>query len=332
MESPPIVHTMELHRRANAPRFFQRPIVLGIFTLSLAFVVGAVFAAQYAMGDAEGPKAVQMAAVVTAEDPFDGIQLDAKAAMVQDLATGKILFALNPDAQLPLASITKVPLALIVSEVMDAQDTIRIPRYTSAPGTNEHFDQGAVWKVRDVVDFTLVASSNTGAEVLAEAAESPIKSRYPQAPATDATLWRMNQLAKDLQLNNTYFLNATGLDVSATQAGAYSSARDVAKLFGYAARSWPAVFAGTTRDNLLLTSAEGSTARAYNTDEALGAIPGLIMGKTGYTDLAGGNLAIVFDVGIAHPVVVVVLGSTLDGRFEDIKKLVSATQRAIIQQ
>ena len=54
------------------------------------------------------------------------------------------------------------------------------------------------------------------------------------------------------------------------------------------------------------------------------------MGKTGLTDLAGGNLAVVFDVGLAHPVVAVVLGSTEYGRFEDMQKLVTTARKAIM--
>ena len=55
------------------------------------------------------------------------------------------------------------------------------------------------------------------------------------------------------------------------------------------------------------------------------------MGKTGLTDLAGGNLAVVFDVGLAHPVVAVVLGSTESGRFVDMQKLVDAARIAVSQ-
>ena len=100
-------------------------------------------------------------------------------------------------------------------------------------------------------------------------------------------------------------------------------------LFAYAAKTWPSVFAGTTKDGILLTSVRGDTTNAINTNDALGSISGLIMGKTGLADLAGGNLAIVFDVGPAHPFVAVVLGSTQDGRFEDMKKIVSATYASV---
>ena len=141
----------------------------------------------------------------------------------------------------------------------------------------------------------------------------------------------MNRLADEIGMTKAYFLNASGLDVSSTESGAYASARDIAKLFTYAASSSLHVLSATTENGVLLSHDGGDTTAATNTNEALGDIPGLIMGKTGYTDLAGGNLAVVYGVGLAHPIVTVVLGSTRDGRFEDVRKLVPASRTALTQ-
>jgi D-alanyl-D-alanine carboxypeptidase len=51
----------------------------------------------------------------------------------------------------------------------------------------------------------------------------------------------------------------------------------------------------------------------------------LVGGKTGLTDLAGGNLAVIFDIAPNHPVAAVVLGSSEKSRFDDIEKLVDKT-------
>ena len=51
----------------------------------------------------------------------------------------------------------------------------------------------------------------------------------------------------------------------------------------------------------------------------------MIGSKTGYTALAGGNLVVVVDIGVDHPVVIAVLGSTYDGRFSDVEDLINAT-------
>jgi len=256
---------------------------------------------------------------------FDNISLLAQAAYVVDLSSGAVLYEKNVDVQLPLASLTKVAMALAVSEVLPADSSIRIPYDTSPPGSAEHLGKGDVWKVRDVINFTLIASSNGGANILADAADEKLRAKYPEAPVGAATLWRMNDIAKNLGLTNTYFLNVHGLDISATQAGAYGSARDVAKLFAYVAEHNASVFGGTTADGMLISAMSGAHTSAFNTNKALGSIPGLVMGKTGLTDLAGGNLAIVFNVGPLHPIVAVVLHSTEDGRFEDMKKIVAAS-------
>jgi D-alanyl-D-alanine carboxypeptidase len=101
-------------------------------------------------------------------------------------------------------------------------------------------------------------------------------------------------------------------------------------MFVYAASTSRASFAGTAEGSLTITSVDGKRLTIHNTDQALGAIPGVIMGKTGLTDLAGGNLAVVFDLGPGTtPIVAVVLGSTESGRFDDMKKIISATIQSL---
>ena len=71
------------------------------------------------------------------------------------------------------------------------------------------------------------------------------------------------------------------------------------------------------------------TITAEATAAPLQDIPGFMGGKTGYTDLAGGNLAAVFDLTIGRPVVAVVLHSTEAGRFADIRTLLAAARAAL---
>ena len=54
-------------------------------------------------------------------------------------------------------------------------------------------------------------------------------------------------------------------------------------------------------------------------------MPGLLAAKTGYTDLSGGNVAVVTSPGIEGPFVTVILGSSFSGRFVDLEKLSRAT-------
>jgi D-alanyl-D-alanine carboxypeptidase (penicillin-binding protein 5/6) len=304
--------------------------------LALLVLAGAGFFGAYTLAGAwYSPEvATQEAAAVASSsmpNPFASVSLIAKSAYVVDLTTGKVLYEQNEDAQLPLASLTKVALMLSVSQVLSPDAVITIPPHKTPDGTSVQIPAGSEWRAQDLIDVTLVESSNEGAELLAQAADSAIQAKYPEANASNPTLWRMNDLAGQLGLTNTYFLNVSGLDLSTTQSGAYGSAHDIATLMGFAATTSLPTFAATTHTTVTRTTIEGKAITAINTDAALDSIPGILMGKTGYTDLAGGNLAVVFDAGNGHPVVAVVLGSTEDGRFSDMKQLVPAAQTAVAE-
>lgn len=334
----PIDKRIEVAHPLPEPVETRKNTALTVTSLALVFVVGGVVTYLYfnAAPHQQLPAAQTAAVAVAAPlpDAFASVQLLAQSAYVYDLTTHQVLYTLNPDAERPLASLTKVAMALAVSEVLPPDSTITIPYDTATPGSAEILTKGSVWPVRDVLDFTLIASSNQGADILAAAANDALHAKYPQSPMTSdnsATVWRMNDIAQSLGLTSMYFDNDNGLDITTTQSGAYGSARDVGTLVAYAASTSLSTFAETTKSNMLFTNADGVTASAYNTDTALGAIPGIIMGKTGYTDLAGGNLAVVFDAGLGHPIVAVVLGSTEDGRFTDMEQLVKASIAAAAQ-
>ena len=295
-------------------------VLLGLIGLASASVVYAYL--DTATGHTEAP----LAAAAAAAPQIGEIELEASAAIVLDTITGDILYERESEAQLPLASLTKVATALAVSEVLSLDETIVIPYDTAPQGAAQRLGKGERWSVKDVITFTLVSSSNLGAQMLADAANTRTAGRYPRAPKDAAVVWRMNDIARELGLIHTYFLNVSGLDISMTQAGSYGSAGDVARLFAFAASTSPELFSGTTQGGILLVSEQGARTSAFNTNEALGSIPGLMLGKTGYTDLARGNLAVVFDAGIGHPIVAVVLGSSYEGRFTDMRALVRATR------
>lgn len=301
----------------------------GVSALVLMFFANASLTVAYLSSGGEIASAASQTAAATIENPFDTVSIAAESAYVLDLTTDRVLYSKNPAARLPLASLTKVPLVLAVSEAFSSGMMITIPSHTPPDGAGIRLPAGLRFTAQDLIGFTLAASSNEGAAILTEAAEESLRVKYPPSTPGAAVLWRMNDIAKNLGLDDMVFLNTHGLDENDEQAGAFGSAHDVAALFAYAARTSPAIFGQTARDTIKIRAATGETVTATNTDEALPAIPGLIMGKTGYTGLAGGNLAIVFEVGPAHPVVAVVMHSTQDGRFEDMKKLVAATIAAV---
>ena len=328
---PPAPPLVLLPEHAGASHFSLQHLS-GVVTLVLIFFASASITLAYLSSGGEVAAAgtqTAAAAAATVADPFEGLSLQAEGAYVYDLTTRRTLYAKNASAQLPLASLVKVPLVLAVSEVLKPDEYITVPPHEMFDGTEKRLPEGLSFRTADLTDFTLVASSNEGAAILARSAEDALRSKYPSATPGAAALWRMNDISKNLGLDRMIFQNTSGLDQSATQAGAYGSARDVAMLFSYAAANAPALFESTARDSIRIRAASGETVTAVNTDEALPAIPGLSMGKTGSTALAGGNLAVVFEAGPARPVVAVILHSTYEGRFSDMKMLVAATIAAM---
>lgn len=252
------------------------------------------------------------AATLISYDAFASTTVAARAAYVFDTKHGA-LFAKNPAAQLPIASITKIATALVVSERVPGEGTVIISAEAVARGEGGRL-AGEEWRARDLLDYMLLTSSNVGAEALAEAAGDTVLS--------------MNELARSLDMHETYFLNPTGLDASPTQAGALSSARDVATLLAYAVRVDPDLFSITRQKSALVGPLHAAAETALNTNDALDLMPGLILGKTGTTDIAGANLALAVEIE-GHPVIIVILGSTEDNRFGDALTLIDATSRAL---
>lgn len=304
----------------------HRERFVGVLVLTLIFFASTLFSWSFFSNASKSARSAQTAMTVApiqaAPNLFAAVSLSAKSAIVIDLTERKTLYALNPDTQLPLASLTKVPLALVVMQALPPGTIVTMPR-----GVRQ-FAAGTRWKLSDIIDFTLAISSNEGADILAAAANDSIRREFPDAPDEGATPWRMNGLARELGLSHTYFLNDNGLDVSSTQSGAYGTAHDMATLFAFAASTSPQTFSATTRQSFSISSIDGARATAINTDAALPAISGIIMGKTGYTTLAGGNLAVVYEQG-GHRIVAVVLGSTQTGRFDDMKILIARTDQTI---
>jgi D-alanyl-D-alanine carboxypeptidase (penicillin-binding protein 5/6) len=313
-----------------------RVAALALGVLSLAglgfFGVYAVAALLY-QSPTQTPSETAAATETAKSNTFASVALLAKGAYVLDLKTGDVLYQQNANAQLPLASLTKIALVLAVTGALPADSTVTTPAHYAQPpaGGTARLPAGKTWSLHDAIDFTLVASSDDGATLLAAAANDAIHQQYPDSPAQDATLWRMNDLVQQLGLTNTYFLNDSGLDESTTQSGAYGSAHDIAKLLAYAYSTSLSTFSATSQPTVTVYATDGTAATGVNTDSALDSIPGIVMGKTGYTDLAGGNLAVVFDAAPGDPVVAVVLGSTEDGRFTDMEQLVPAAQAAVAE-
>lgn len=245
-------------------------------------------------------------------NPFNAITVEAEAIYVYDIVKDEVLYSRNEEKQLPLASITKLMTAVIAREYLSDNLVVSITQEAIMEEGDSGFTAGEKWKINDLIDFTLLTSSNDGAHAIATVSES------------FSFIEKMNEKAKIINLNQTYFSNESGLDASINSGGAYGSARDVALLVEYILRNHIDLIESTRNDELAINSH-----MAKNTNKYTGDIPGLIGSKTGFTDLAGGNLVIAFDAGINRPIIISVLGSTFEDRFNDVDKLAAASLKYI---
>ncbi len=251
------------------------------------------------------------------------LSLMANAAYAVDLQSGEILYGKNANAQLPLASLTKLMTVAIASEALSADDVVTISKEALAPDGDAGFRIGEQWKTGDLVGYTLMMSANDGAHALALATAAK------KNEDLDAFVASMNEKARALGMHETFFENDTGLDISSTTASAYGSARDIATLLASLVQTVPALVEDTSVEQKIFTSLSGYAHKARNTSSVPGALDGTIASKTGYTDLAGGNLAVVFEPIPGRPVAAVVLGSTRDGRDADMEKLADGSKMAL---
>ena len=254
-------------------------------------------------------------AASTAPDAFAQVPIEAQAAIVYDLATGETLYAKNADAQLPLASLTKLLTIYAALVTLSPSTPITIPAEATRLEGMRVFREGQIFALADLARLTLTGSLNDGAFAIAEAAAA--RQNLPQGAMLAAA-------AAALGLSQTYAVNGSGLDVNTAIAGGYGSARDLALLAGVLVDRAPNIATATTKSSAEAVSKGGTAFSVLNTDPMVGTIPQLLLSKTGYTDLAGGNLALVFDAGVNHPIAVVVLGSSQKARFTDGTVLVAA--------
>jgi len=307
----------------------QTYALLVILAIVTAIVLLTVFLTEHTLQKTEA--ITTEARTTPALEVFQPVVVQARAAIVWDVKNKTALYQKNDEAQLPLASLTKIMTALVARESVGGNLLVSVDDADIAAEGDSGLISGDTFSLNDLLSYTLLVSSNDGAEAIASAAGAFNAARGDgsREERRDSFIERMNIRARELGLVQTFFTNPTGLDSSLYASGGYGSARDMAQLFARAVQAFPNIFEATAYSTLSFETAEHRDIEGENTNEALGKIPNFIAGKTGYTDLAGGNLVVAFNAGLDRPIVVVVLGSTYDGRFTDVATLSEAALKAI---
>lgn len=294
-------------------------------------VRAAVFVAIVAVMALRLPFHATIAAEIPRYEPMSPPPISADAVFVIDVSSGTELFALNAEAPLPPASLTKIVSALVVLERANLDDTVEILEedLVSLDESQVGLVAGDRLSVRDLLlgmlipsgnDATLALARHVGTSVLGESATTD------RAVAEFITL--MNEKSTELGATASHFANPTGIDGD----GHVMSARDIA-IVTAAALQDPLFSEIVASTSAVLASDIRSDGYAVTTTNMLlveGAVTGV---KTGTTANAGGCLVTSFEVG-PNEVVAVVLGSeiaeTTDGgrdstaRFTDTKAILDA--------
>ncbi len=251
--------------------------------------------------------------------PFPTVSLEARAAYVYDVRTGETLFSKNGNTTLPLASLTKILTALVATRDIPSNKDVTI----SQTAINTEGDSGLVvnevWDLSDLASFMLVVSSNDAATALREAYEAQTGGSFIAA---------MNNRADKIGIS-AQFVNEHGLDMGFGRESNSGSAHDIALLLASALSEAPSLFDATRSESATFISKSGTKHVGENTNHLINDIPWALGAKTGFTDAAGGNLAVAFDRSVGHPIIVVVMGSSREGRFDDVHKLINATLETV---
>ena len=313
----------------------ERRLVIMFQLGLLAFILIGLFSAYIFSGGqtASVPEAIDIEKVPVTEvneealQKISDVKVRAKAAYVWDVKSKRALYVKNEDEVLPLASITKLMTSLLAYELASADTKI----FLSDRAVGQEGSAGLVsqeqFTLEALNNLALVSSSNDAAFALGASIGALLGNRDPSAQFVAG----MNIRAEELGLASLAFKNTTGLDLSASEPGAVGSAKDISLLMQYIYENHPELLEATTRGGARIYNSQGEYHDVENTNEVLYAIPNLIGSKTGYTDLAGGNLTIAFDTGMDRPIIITVLGSTREERFTDVLRLVRAVQGNIAE-
>lgn len=315
--------------------YIKNDIKFVIIFIIIGFLVGPkIFANQKEKNTLTDPQSNLKAEVVQSSkkstNPFENMKVVAKSAYVFDISNQQVLYSKDSNTKRPLASLTKMMTAIVALESSNNDDLIKISKEDLETEGNTGLNVDERWSLDKLLELTLVTSSNDGAEAIAASVGGSMDKKLTTRDSmVNAFINRMNQKAIYLGLDSFYFSTPSGLDIGNTPGGV-GNAHDVANLFEYTLRKHSSLLQYTALPELSVSTKQNVIHRVSNTNEIASMTPGIIGGKTGFTDLAGGNLAVVVDIGIQHPIVVVVLGSTKEDRFTDVVKLIKATKEAQI--
>ena len=207
-------------------------------------------------------------------------EVKAKSALLMDAATGTVLYEANAHEPLAPASVTKVMTMLLCMEAIDSgrigwDDTVTASEEAAAKGGSQiYLKVGETMSVSDMLKSIAVSSANDCACAMAEHI----------AGSESAFVDMMNLRAKELGMQDTNFVNCTGLDDDENAINHKTSAHDIAVMSRQLLVNHPDIKKFTT---IWMDTVRGGTFGLSNTNKLVRFYPGATGLKTGFTSGAG---------------------------------------------
>ena len=214
-----------------------------------------------------------------------GLQVAGKSSVLMDVETGTVLQEHNAREPLAPASVTKIMTMLLIMEAVDSgkiamTDTVTASETASAKGGSQiYLKAGETMSVSDMLKSIAVSSANDCACAMAE----------HLAGSEEAFVEQMNAKAAQLGMENTHFVNCTGLDDDPDAAQHRTSAYDIALMSRELMKNHPDIRKFTT---IWMDTVRNGTFGLSNTNKLVRFCQGATGLKTGYTSGAGYCLSV----------------------------------------
>lgn len=244
--------------------------------------------------------------------PARALELSSPSALLMEKATGNVLYAESEHEPREPASITKIMTLLLTMEAIDSgalsyDDIVTGSAHAASMGGSQIWlKEGEQMTVRDLLKAVCIVSGNDAAVALGE----------HLAGSEEAFVERMNKRAQELGMNDTHFVNCTGLPADGHLTSAYDIALMARELILHHGdiRQFTTVWMDSLRDGASMLVNTNKLIRFY--DGATGL-------KTGSTDSAKSCLCATAERDGMELIAVVLKAPTSDERFEDAKALLN---------
>lgn len=237
-----------------------------------------------------------------------------KSALLMDMATGTVLYEQNAHEKLAPASVTKVMTMLLIMEAIDSgridwDDTVTTSEAAAAKGGSQvYLKVGETMSVSDMLKSVAVSSANDCACALAEHI----------AGSESAFVEQMNIRAGQLGMNDTHFVNCTGLDDDPAAREHLTSAYDIAIMSRELMLNHPDIQKFTT---IWMDTVRNGAFGLSNTNKLVRFYPGTTGLKTGFTSNAGYCLSATAQRDDLELIAVVMGAKTSQERFSGCKAM-----------